>query len=95
MIEAVGGFVLVHVSTPLSVCEARDAKGLYAGARAGRIAHFTGVTDPYEAPSDADIVIDTSTTSAEAAMEQIVAHLREQGYLADSPSGDAALSAAR
>jgi sulfate adenylyltransferase len=95
MIEATGGFVLVHVSTPLAVCEARDAKGLYAKARAGAISRFTGVTDPYEPPTDADIVIDTTTTTAEAASEQIVAHLRDQGYLGHSAEADVRFSAAQ
>ena len=59
MIEPVGGFVLVHVATPLEVCEQRDRKGLYAKARAGIIKEFTGISDPYEAPRDAEVVIDT------------------------------------
>ncbi len=60
MAEEVGRFVLVFVATPLEVCEARDRKGLYARARAGEISDFTGIDSPYEAPTDADIVIDTS-----------------------------------
>ena len=60
MVSEVGDFVLVHVSTPLEVCEARDRKGLYAQARAGVIGSFTGISDPYEEPDDADLVIDTS-----------------------------------
>ena len=63
MVSEVGDFVLVHVSTPLEVCEARDRKGLYAQARAGVIGSFTGISDPYEAPDDADVVIDTSLVS--------------------------------
>jgi sulfate adenylyltransferase len=65
-VEAAAGaesFVLVWVSTPLDVCEARDVKGLYARARAGEIPGFTGIDDPYEPPDDADVVIDTSTMS--------------------------------
>ena len=53
LIEPYGGFVLVHVDTPLEVCEQRDRKGLYAKARAGVVPHFTGVSDPYEPPTDA------------------------------------------
>ena len=63
MVEPGGGFVLVHVATPLEVCEARDRKGLYAKARAGLIPEFTGISDPYEEPTDAEIVIDTSAFS--------------------------------
>jgi len=55
-----GRYVLIHVSTPLAVCEARDSKGLYAKARAGEIENFTGVTGEYEVPVDADEVIDCS-----------------------------------
>ncbi|MEX2418797.1 MAG: bifunctional sulfate adenylyltransferase/adenylylsulfate kinase, partial [Acidimicrobiia bacterium] len=59
-IEPVGGFELVWISTPIDVCESRDRKGLYAKARAGIIKEFTGISDPYEEPADADVVIDTS-----------------------------------
>ncbi|GAA4720810.1 hypothetical protein GCM10023216_07310 [Isoptericola chiayiensis] len=71
MAEAAGRFVLVHVSTPLEVCEARDRKGLYAKARAGEIPEFTGISSPYEEPTDADLVIDTSTVSVEDAVAQV------------------------
>ena len=63
MIEPLGGFLLVHVATPLETCEARDSKGLYARARAGLLPNFTGVSDPYEAPADAALTIDTRHTS--------------------------------
>jgi len=81
MIEPVGGFCLVHVSTALEVCEQRDPKGLYAKARAGLISSFTGVSDPYETPDDADVVIDTTQMSAEAAAECIYQSLAARGYL--------------
>ncbi|NNU27890.1 adenylyl-sulfate kinase [Isoptericola sediminis] len=71
MAQAAGRFVLVHVSTPLEVCEARDRKGLYAKARAGEIPEFTGISSPYEEPTDADLVVDTSVTSVEAAVAQV------------------------
>ncbi len=73
--ENVGRFMLVHISTPLEVCEARDRKGLYAKARAGEIPQFTGISDPYEAPTDADLAIDASVVSPEDAVDQIVAAL--------------------
>jgi sulfate adenylyltransferase len=76
-----GGFVLVHISTPLETCEARDRKGLYAKARAGEIAEFTGISDPYEAPDDADLAVDTSTLTVDQAVDRIVDHLRAEGYL--------------
>ncbi len=62
LVEQHGRFVLVHLSTPLEVCEARDVKGLYAKARAGEIPEFTGVSDPYEPPVAPELVIDTSVT---------------------------------
>jgi sulfate adenylyltransferase len=84
MIEPAGGFLLVHVATPLDVCEKRDRKGLYARARAGVLPLFTGISDPYEAPDDADIVIDTTEVSAEAAADSILTELVARGYLAES-----------
>jgi sulfate adenylyltransferase len=81
MIEPLGGFVLVYVSTPLEVCERRDRKGLYAKARAGLIAEFTGISDPYEPPDDADIVIDTTDCTPEEAAQQIILHLEREGYI--------------
>ena len=75
-VEAVGDFVLVHVATPLEVCEARDRKGLYAQARAGLITGFTGVDDPYEEPDDADLVLDTSVLSVPDALDALLERLR-------------------
>ncbi|MBO0609051.1 adenylyl-sulfate kinase [Myceligenerans salitolerans] len=74
--EAAGArFLLVHISTPLEVCEARDRKGLYAKARAGEIPDFTGISSPYETPDDADLTIDTSEVSVEDAVNQVRAAL--------------------
>jgi len=65
LVEKHGRFVLVHLSTPLEICEQRDVKGLYAKARAGEIREFTGISDPYEPPSRAEVVVDTSVTPLE------------------------------
>jgi sulfate adenylyltransferase len=81
MVAPLGGFNLVWVSTPLEVCEARDRKGLYAKARAGIIGEFTGISDPYEEPTDADIAIDTTGTTPDEAANQIILHLEQQGYI--------------
>ena len=71
MAEAAGAaFLLVWVSTPLEVCEARDRKGLYARARAGEVKDFTGISSPYEPPRDADLVIDTTTTTVDEAVDR-------------------------
>ncbi len=81
MATEVGDFVLVHVSTPLEVCEARDRKGLYAKARAGLIGGFTGISDPYEVPTDADLQVDTSAVSRHEAVDLVLAHLIRGGWL--------------
>ncbi len=86
MIEPRGGFVLVHVATPLAVCEQRDRKGLYAKARAGLIPEFTGVSDPYEPPEDADVVLDTTDLAPEEAAQRILLDLERRGYIGRSPS---------
>jgi sulfate adenylyltransferase len=81
-IEPWGGFILVYVSTPLAVCETRDRKGMYAKARAGLVKEFTGVSDPYEEPADADLVIDTSQVTPEEATREVLLYLERQGYIA-------------
>jgi sulfate adenylyltransferase len=81
MIEPVGGFILVHVATRVEICEQRDRKGLYAKARAGIIPEFTGVSDPYEEPADADVTIDTESTTPEEAAQQVLLHLEREGYI--------------
>jgi len=81
VIEPHGGFILVYLSTPLEVCEARDRKGLYAKARVGLVQQFTGISDPYEAPRDAEVVIDTTLMSPEEAAQEVFLHLDRQGYV--------------
>ena len=81
MIEPVGGFMLVHVDTPLQVCEQRDRKGLYAKARAGIIKEFTGISDPYESPADAELTIDTTSLTPDEAAQRIILYLEKAGYV--------------
>jgi sulfate adenylyltransferase len=83
LISRYGGFIEVHIATPLEVCERRDPKGLYARARAGIIKQFTGIDDPYETPETAEIVVDTSGTSAGEAAQAVVLFLQNEGYFAD------------
>ncbi|MBD0293494.1 MAG: adenylyl-sulfate kinase [Jiangellaceae bacterium] len=83
-VQAHGHFVLVHVATPLEVCEQRDRKGLYAKARAGLIEEFTGVSDPYEEPEDADVRVDTSQMTIDVAVDAILAHLLREGLIEPS-----------
>ena len=87
MVREVGDFLLVHVATPVQVCEARDRKGLYAKARAGVIDNFTGVSDPYEEPTDAEVTIDTSATSRQQSVDAVLRLLATGGWLPgdDSP----------
>ena len=80
-VEAAGGFFEVFVSTPLEECELRDRKGLYARARAGLIKEFTGISDPYEAPERAEIVIDTRECSPLEAAQMILTRLENEGYV--------------
>ncbi|GAA5072348.1 sulfate adenylyltransferase [Thermocatellispora tengchongensis] len=82
MVESVGGdFLLVHVATPLEECERRDRKGLYAKARAGLIPEFTGISDPYEEPDDADLVIDTTGMAIDRAVTMVLDTLIHGGYV--------------
>jgi sulfate adenylyltransferase len=81
MIAPHGGFIEIHVSTPLEVCERRDRKGLYKKARAGEIKEFTGISDPYEAPETPELEIDTAEIQPDKAVQQILLKLENLGYL--------------
>ncbi|MGA9526767.1 MAG: bifunctional sulfate adenylyltransferase/adenylylsulfate kinase [Terriglobales bacterium] len=81
MIEPFGGFILVHIATSIEVCEQRDRKGLYAKARAGIVKEFTGISDPYEAPTKAEVVIDTAKLSPEEAAQTIILTLEREGFI--------------
>ena len=81
LIEPVGGFILVHLSTSVDVCEGRDRKGLYAKARAGILKEFTGISDPYEEPADAEVRINTAELSPEESAQEIVLHLEREGFI--------------
>jgi adenylyl-sulfate kinase len=81
MVRPVGDFVLVHVSTPLAECERRDLKGLYAKARSGEIGEFTGISDPYDVPLDADLSVDTSAVTRAQALTHVISHLSDGGWL--------------
>ncbi len=81
LISRYGGYIEVYVATPLEVCEQRDRKGLYARARSGKIQGVTGITDPYIPPVNPDITLDTSTMTPLEAVQEILLHLQNQGYL--------------
>jgi len=76
-------FIEIHVATSLEDCEARDTKGLYAKARSGEIKEFTGISDPYEAPTNPEITIETTgDITAEQSADQIFEYLQANGFLA-------------
>lgn len=81
MIEPLGGFLEIHIDTPLEICEARDRKGLYARARRGEIAEFTGISDPYEAPEDPELRLDTSRLAPEESVQEIILKLERMGLI--------------
>tara|TARA_B100000530_G_C15660615_1_gene370201 strand:+ start:19 stop:489 length:471 start_codon:yes stop_codon:yes gene_type:complete len=81
IIEQYGKFILIHVATPLEICELRDLKGLYAKARAGQITGFTGIDDPYESPESPELRIDTSMLDPKDAIENVMKYLEGQGLL--------------
>lgn len=81
MITPVGGFIEVHVATPLEVCEDRDRKGLYAKARKGIIKEFTGISDPYEAPENPELVINTQDYAPDEAAQLILLKLEKLGFI--------------
>lgn len=82
--EMVGrnNFVEVFVDTPLAVCEERDTKGMYARARRGEVKNFTGIDDPYEAPLQAEVVLDQANVTAEESTRKVVDKLTELGFIA-------------
>jgi sulfate adenylyltransferase len=81
MVSPHGGFVEVHVSTPLAICEQRDRKGLYARARQGLIPEFTGISDPYEEPESPELRIDTKGLTPELAAHRVLVKLESLGYV--------------
>ena len=81
LISKYGGFIEVHVSTSLETCEKRDVKGLYAKAREGIIKEFTGISDPYEEPENAEIVINSEGTDPEILVQQILLKIEHYGYI--------------
>jgi sulfate adenylyltransferase len=81
MVEAYGGFLEIHIATPIEVCEQRDRKGLYAKARKGLIKEFTGIDDPYEVPEKPEMVIDTKEVSAELSAHRVLIKLESMGYI--------------
>jgi sulfate adenylyltransferase len=82
MVDAVGSFIEVYIAAPIEVCEQRDRKGLYAKARAGLIKGFTGIDDPYEAPENPEILLETDKLSVEEAAAKVLLYLETEGFIA-------------
>ncbi len=81
LIQPLGGYIEVFVDTPLEECEKRDTKGLYALARKGVIKEFTGISDPYEVPENAEIVVNTTGTDPESLVQEILLRIEQLGYI--------------
>lgn len=81
--ELIGDFVEVYVQCPIDELVRRDVKGLYAKAISGEIAHFTGISDPYEAPEHPDVLVDSSKETVAESVDRIFAYLKERGYVHD------------
>jgi sulfate adenylyltransferase len=81
MIEAYGAFLEVHVATSVEECERRDRKGLYKLAREGKIKEFTGISDPYEAPANPELRIDTEGSDVDSCAHQVILKLESMGLI--------------
>jgi sulfate adenylyltransferase len=81
MIEAYGAFIEVHVATSIEECERRDRKGLYKLAREGKIKEFTGISDPYEAPTKAELVVNTEGAEVDYCAQQVILKLESMGLI--------------
>ncbi|MBN4081093.1 bifunctional sulfate adenylyltransferase/adenylylsulfate kinase [Caldithrix abyssi] len=81
LVSSIGGYMEIHVSTPLSICEERDVKGLYAKARQGILKQFTGIDDPYETPENPEIAVNSSKVPPELLVEEILLAIEQFGYI--------------
>lgn len=81
LVESHGGFIEIHVATPIEECERRDRKGLYAKARAGLVKGFTGIDDPYEAPVKPELKLDTSEVTPDECAHKVLLTLERLGYI--------------
>ena len=81
MVESFGAFIEVHVATSIDECERRDRKGLYKLAREGKIKEFTGISDPYEAPTKAELVVDTENVDVDHCAHQVILKLESMGLI--------------
>lgn len=79
--ELIGDFLEIYVKCPLEVCAQRDTKGLYKKAMAGEIDNFTGVSDPYEEPTNAELTIDSHEEGPEESAARVIGRLEERGYI--------------
>jgi adenylylsulfate kinase len=80
-IHPIGEFIEIYVKCSIDVCEQRDPKGLYKKARQGEIKDFTGISAPYEEPEQPELVIETDKQGIEISVQQVITHLKNQGYI--------------
>ena len=71
-------FIEVYCDAPLDVCESRDVKGLYKKARAGEIPEFTGISSPYEAPENPELILETNTLSIDKCIDKLISYLKDR-----------------
>ena len=81
LISREGGYIEIFVNTPIEKCEERDSKGLYAMAREGKIKEFTGISDPYEEPKEAEIVVNSSSENPEVLVQKIYEKIINMGFI--------------
>ena len=81
MVENADDFIEIYCQCSLEICEQRDVKGLYQRARKGEIADFTGISSPYEAPENADLIVNTDQLSVRESVDKVVAHLSARGLI--------------
>lgn len=76
-----GDFIEIYCDAPIAVCEARDVKGMYKKARAGQIAEFTGISSPYEAPENPEVIVNTGGAELEACVQQVIGEMVQRGLI--------------
>jgi adenylylsulfate kinase len=86
-----GDFIEVYCNTSLEICESRDVKGIYKKARAGKIADFTGISAPYEAPENPELIVNTGTAELDACVQQIIGEMTQRGIVTTSLNSESSI----
>jgi adenylylsulfate kinase len=80
-----GDFIEIYCNTPLEICESRDVKGIYKKARAGQIPEFTGISSPYEIPSNPELTVPTGTEELDICVQQVISEMMQRGIIVNKP----------